>query len=254
MREPLLEAENLGLREGRRVLLAGVHLTLARGQALTVIGPNGGGKTTLLRLLIGSRRPTSGTVRRAPGLRLGYMPQRLTLEPTLPLLVDDFLSLSGGARRSDRRDALRRVGMPWLESAAMADLSGGEMQRALLARALLRRPDLLLLDEPTQALDQTGEADFYALLQEIRRETGCGLLMVSHDLHVVMASADEVLCLNGHVCCRGAPAQVARDPSYRDLFGDGSRGQLAVYSHHHHDHDRDQDQDQDQDEGTADAR
>lgn len=233
MTAPLIETKGLGLRDGRRVLVADVTLTLRRGQALTVIGPNGGGKTTLLRLLIGSRRPTSGEIRRAPSLRIGYMPQRLTLEPTLPLLVDDFLDLSGGTRRADRRRVLERVGMPWLESAAMADLSGGEMQRALLARALLRRPDLLLLDEPTQALDQAGEADFYALIQDIRRETGCGVLMVSHDLHVVMASADEVLCLNGHVCCHGAPAQVAQDPSYRELFGDGSRGMLALYQHHH---------------------
>lgn len=174
MTVPLIEARNVSLREGRRVLLSGVSLSLARGQALTVIGPNGGGKTTLLRLLIGSRRPTEGSIFRAPDLRIGYMPQRLTLEPTLPLQVDDFLALSGGTRLADRQAALERVGMARLHDAAMADLSGGEMQRTLLARALLRRPNLLLLDEPTQGLDQSGEADFYALIQEVRRETGCG--------------------------------------------------------------------------------
>ncbi len=234
MTDILIDVRNVHLRQGRRVLVEGVTLTLRRGRALTVIGPNGGGKTTLLRLLIGERTPTEGVIRRTAGVRIGYMPQRLNLEPTLPLLVDDFLALGGGTRRQDRRAVLDRVGMPWLASASMADLSGGELQRALLARALLRRPDLLLLDEPTQALDQNGEADFYGLIQEVRRETGCGVLMVSHDLHVVMASSDEVLCLNGGVCCHGVPAQVAADPSYQELFGDGSRGMLALYQHHHH--------------------
>ncbi len=232
---PLIRAEALTIRHGRRTVLDQVDLAVVPGEIVTVIGPNGGGKTTLLRALIGAARPNGGRVWRRDGLRLGYTPQKIAVERTMPVTVGRFLALAGGARPAQAA-ALDRVGARALGPAQLADLSGGEMQRVLLARALLRDPDLLLLDEPTQGLDQPAEAAFYHLLAEIRAERGIGVLLASHDLHVVMAASDRVICLNGHVCCSGAPDQVTADPAYRALFG--ARADFALYRHRHdHSHD-----------------
>ena len=201
-----------------------------------MVGPNGSGKSTLLRLLIGAARPDAGEIVRAPGLRIGYVPQKLTVDSTLPMTVDRFLGLAGGdaARRAH---ALERVGIAGLGGRQLAALSGGQFQRALLAQALLRRPGLLVLDEAAQGLDQPGEARFYRLIEQIRAELGCAVLMVSHDLHVVMAASDRVICLNGHICCEGTPTVVSEAPEYRALFGLGTQGALALYRHDHdHDH------------------
>jgi zinc transport system ATP-binding protein len=236
----LIEAEDLGFADGRRSILHHVDLMIEPSEIVTVVGPNGSGKTTLLRLLIGSLAPSTGRVQRRRDLRIGYAPQRLALDRTLPLTVDRFLSLGERATRSEREAALDKVGVPCLGNAQMIDLSGGELQRALLARALLRRPNLLVLDEPTQGLDQPGEAAFYRLIESVRGETGCAVLMVSHDLHVVMSASDRVICLNGHICCQGAPTNVLDHPEYRRLFGRGTEGALALYRHEHdhrHDHD-----------------
>ena len=195
-------------------------------------GPNGSGKSTLLRLLIGAERPDAGRVIRAPGLRIGYVPQKLAVDATLPMTVDRFLGLAEGDARL-RAHALERVGIPDLGGRQLAALSGGQFQRALLAQALLRRPGLLVLDEAAQGLDQPGEARFYRLIEQIRGELGCGVLMVSHDLHVVMAASDRVICLNGHVCCEGTPTVVSAAPEYRALFGLGTQGALALYRHDH---------------------
>jgi zinc transport system ATP-binding protein len=173
---------------------------------------------------------------RRPGLRLGYVPQRLAVDRTLPLTVAGFLALSGGTPAA-AAVALARVGIAELGRRQLAALSGGQLQRALLAQALTRRPDLLVLDEPAQGLDQPGEAQLYRLIDEIRRDLGCGVLMVSHDLHVVMAASDRVICLNGHVCCEGTPTVVSAAPEYQALFGYGTRGALALYRHQHdHEH------------------
>jgi zinc transport system ATP-binding protein len=172
-------------------------------------------------------------VLRQSDLVVGYVPQRLAIDPTLPITVDRFLDLPervGGARK---RDALARVGIAGLEQRAMTELSGGQFQRALLARAVLSDPHLLMLDEPTQGLDQVGEAAFYQLVDEVRRETGCGVLMVSHDLHVVMSASDRVICLNRRICCEGTPSHVALAPAYHALFGRGTQGALALYPHQH---------------------
>ncbi len=200
----LLEATGLGVTLGGHRVLDGVGLVLRRGEIVTIVGPNGSGKTTLLRLLIGAERPDTGRIERAPGLRIGYVPQKLAVDRTLPLTVDGFLGLSGAAA-SARAAALDHVGIAGLGARQLAALSGGQFQRAMLAQALLRRPDLLVLDEAAQGLDQTGEARFYRLIEQLRAELGCGVLMVSHDLHVVMAASDRVICLNGHVCCEGTP-------------------------------------------------
>lgn len=237
MNAPLIEARGLGYGDGPRRILHDIDLTIRPGEIVTIVGPNGAGKTTLLRALIGALRPDRGEVRRKPGLTIGYTPQKLAVERTLPLTVDRFLALGGGGDRAARAAVLEKVGIAGLGPVQITDLSGGELQRAALARALLRRPGLLVLDEPTQGLDQSGEAAFYRLIEWVRRSTGAAVCMVSHDLHVVMGASDRVICLNGHVCCEGAPVQVTEMPEYRALFGLGTQGALALYRHEHdHDH------------------
>ncbi len=236
--EPLISARALTVASGTRVLLDALDFDIMPSEALTLIGPNGAGKTTLIRAIIGTMRISGGTLVRKPGLRLGYTPQKLPLEQLIPMPVDRFMALSGERSKKRRTEMLARCDAQALQNRQMVDLSGGETQRVLLARALMRAPDLLILDEPTQGLDQPGEARFYALLAEIRRETGVAVFMVSHDLHVVMAQSDRVICLNQHICCSGSPGVVAQDPGYLDLFG-GHAG-VAPYQHHHHencDHD-----------------
>ncbi len=235
----LIEASALGFQGGRTIILQDVDLAIGRREIVTIVGPNGSGKTTLLRLLIGAIEPSSGMIRRNGELRIGYTPQRLALDQTLPLTVDRFLSLGEAATPQARADALASVQLPGHAKAQIIDLSGGELQRVLLARALLRRPNLLVLDEPTQGLDQPGEAAFYRLIENVRDETSCAVLMVSHDLHVVMSASDRVVCLNGHICCQGTPTLVRDHPEYQRLFGHGTGGALALYrhehDHHHHD-------------------
>jgi zinc transport system ATP-binding protein len=232
----LVEARGLSMIFGGHRVLDGVDLTLHSGEIVTVVGPNGSGKSTLLRVLIGAERPSEGRVIRMRGLRIGYVPQKLAIDRTLPITVAGFLALVGGPA-ADRAQALEHVGIPELGGRQLAALSGGQFQRALLAQALLRRPDLLVLDEAAQGLDQPGVGRFYRLIEQIRRELGCGVLMVSHDLHVVMAASDRVVCLNGHVCCEGTPTVVSAAPEYRALFGFGTQGALALYRHDHdHDH------------------
>ena len=233
---PLLSVEALSVKVAGRLLLDDVNLEINAGEIVTLIGPNGAGKSTLLRAIIGAQPIAGGKITRKPGLRIGYTPQKLHLEKTIPITVSRFLSLAGHLPKGARAKVLAQAGVEDLRDTQMADLSGGELQRVLLARALLQEPDLLILDEPTQGLDQPGEARFYKLLAEVQHETGVAVFMVSHDLHVVMAESDRVICLNGHVCCTGAPAQVSADPAYQALFG--ARAGLALYEHHHdHDHD-----------------
>ena len=238
----LIAARGLTVRHGGQTVLAGVDFAIAKGEIVTVVGPNGSGKSTLLKALIGLEKAAEGQVTRAPGLRIGYVPQRLHLDPRLPMTVRRFLSLPARVSDADAAAALTRVGVPGLEARAMSALSGGQFQRVLLARALLARPEILILDEPTQGLDQPGVAAFYRLIEEVRGETGVAVLMVSHDLHVVMSATDRVVCLNGHVCCEGTPRVVSAAPEYRALFGLGTGGALALYRHvHDHDHDHQHD-------------
>ena len=238
---PLIFAENLSVRHGEAVVLAGVDFTLAPGEIVTVVGPNGSGKSTLIRALIGLEPAATGRVVRAPGLRIGYVPQKLHIDAGLPMTVRRFLSLPRRVSDAAAIAALARVGVPGLGPRPLARLSGGQFQRVLLARALLSAPQVLILDEPTQGLDQPGTAAFYRLIAEVRAETGAAVLMVSHDLHVVMAASDRVVCLNGHVCCAGTPKVVSAAPEYRALFGLGTGGAFALYRHvHDHDHEHDE--------------
>jgi zinc transport system ATP-binding protein len=236
---PLVEASGVAVRIGRHELLSGVDLELAPGEILSLIGPNGAGKTTLVRVLLGVLRPSAGRVVRRPGLSVGYVPQRLHLDPTLPLSVRRFLTLGRTPREPAALGAaLAEVGAGHLEQALMSELSGGEFQRATLARALLRDPDLLILDEPAQGVDFSGQLELYALIERVRNERGCGVLLVSHDLHVVMAATDRVICLNRHVCCAGQPEAVSRHPEYLNLFGAHAARKVAIYTHEHdHAHD-----------------
>ena len=240
MSDTLVTLNKVDLRYGDTQVLAGVDLVLARGRVTTLIGPNGAGKTCLAKIVLGLIRPSHGEVVRAKDLRIGYMPQHIRIDDTLPLTVDRFLALGAKSRTRGRRDALARTGVAHLRQRTVQQLSGGEWQRVLLARALLREPDLLVLDEPAQGVDVAGQNALYGLLAEVREELGCAILLISHDLHLVMAATDEVVCLHQHVCCSGTPEAVSRDPAYRSLFA-GTHvpaENLAIYTHEHdHDHD-----------------
>ncbi len=238
----LITAENIRVSHGGAPVLDGVSVHVEPGEIVTLVGPNGSGKSTLVKVLLGALRPDSGEVTRAPGLRLGYVPQKLHIDASLPLTVARFLALPKRPPAARLAEVITRTGIAGLEARQMGALSGGQFQRVLLARALLADPQLLVLDEPTQGLDQPGEAAFYALLEEVRREMGLGVFMVSHDLHVVMSASDRVICLNHHVCCQGTPKVVSAAPEYRALFGLGTHGALALYQHDHdHDHEHDHD-------------
>jgi zinc transport system ATP-binding protein len=219
-----------------------VDFTINQGEIVTIVGPNGSGKSSLLRALIGALPPAKGAVKRAPGLNIGYVPQKLQIDATLPMTALRFLNLPKRQDPARIDAALTQAGVADLAHRQMTGLSGGQFQRVLLARALLGRPDILILDEPTQGLDQPGAASFYRQIEQVRADLGIAIVMVSHDLHVVMAASDRVLCLNGHVCCEGTPQVVAEAPAYRALFGSGTHGALALYRHeHHHSHDHDHD-------------
>ena len=234
----LIVVDNLSVRYGGNTVLRHVDLTVELGEIVTIVGPNGSGKTSLLRAIIGATPPTVGQVTLKPGLQIGYVPQRLHIDPTLPITVNRYMRLTGRVGRQDCAEALEIAGVADLQNRQMSQLSGGQFQRVLLARALINRPEVLLLDEATQGLDQPGSAAFYRQIEEVRRDTGCAVLMISHELHVVMSASDRVICLNGHVCCEGSPAVVASAPEYRALFGTGTGGALALYQHDHdHDHD-----------------
>lgn len=238
----LIEAKNIFLVEGDKTLLHDITLSISQGEIVTVIGPNGAGKTTLLNILLGLRKPSEGSIVRKADLRIGYMPQRLQLNPQLPLSVSRFLSLANLSNLNkvtplNIDSALERTGVSHIKHSAMMSLSGGEIQRVLLARALLRQPQLLVLDEPVQGVDVGGQNQLYDLIRELRDDLNCGVIMVSHDLHLVMAATDHVICLNQHICCHGHPQNVSNDPAYLELFGSVATN-FATYSHHHdHKHD-----------------
>ncbi len=234
--ETLIRADGVSVRLGGNAVLEGVDLAIRPGEIVTVVGPNGSGKSTLLRVLIGAVFPTHGSVERGGGLRIGYVPQKLHIDPTLPLTVRRFLNLPRRHRADEIRDSLERAGLQAYADASMSDLSGGQFQRALMARALIDKPNLLMLDEASQGLDQTGTADFYRQVEEIRDTLGCAVLMVSHDLHVVMRAADRVICLNHSICCQGHPEAVTAAPEYRALFGTDADEALALFRHDPHKH------------------
>lgn len=234
----LLEVNNVELVIDSRQLLESVSLQLRAGEILTIVGPNGAGKTTLLRVALGLLQATSGTIQCKAGVKIGYMPQNLQIDPTFPITVKRFLSMAGKERADDGMSLLEEVGATHVIDSPLQNLSGGELQRVLLARALTREPELLVLDEPVQGVDVHGQMELYQLIGRIRDEHHCAVLMVSHDLHLVMAATDRVLCLNRHICCSGTPEAVTNDPAYLEMFGQKALEHLAFYSHdstHRHD-------------------
>jgi zinc transport system ATP-binding protein len=233
----LVEAKAVTFQVGQQTLVNDINLAMADGEIITVIGPNGAGKSTLIRLLLGLIQPSSGQIVRRPKIRIGYMPQRLHIDSNFPITVGRFLRLANASKKAIQL-ALDEVGMGHLADSPLQYISGGELQRVLLARALLRDPDLLVLDEPVQGVDISGQTELYELITSLRNRHGCGVLMVSHDLHLVMAQTDHVICLNNHICCQGHPEHVSNDPAFRELFGQQEAQALAVY-HHQHDHSHD---------------
>jgi zinc transport system ATP-binding protein len=234
----LISARGLVAERSGKPLLANVDIDISPREIVTLIGPNGAGKTTLVRLLLGLEPAAAGEVRRRSGLQIGYVPQRFEIDRTLPMTVARFLMLGTGADGGRAAEVLKEVGAGRILDRQICDISGGELQRAVLARALLRDPELLVLDEPLRGVDFTGEAELYGLIAALREGRGVGVLLVSHDLHVVMASSDRVICLNRHVCCSGIPETVAQHPEYMRLFGPEAARAFAIYQHHHdHRHD-----------------
>ncbi|WP_417815036.1 zinc ABC transporter ATP-binding protein ZnuC [Thalassospira alkalitolerans] len=238
MTAPLIEGRGLSLSFGNERVLDNVTLSIAAGEIMTLIGPNGAGKSTLVKTLLGLQRADAGEVIRKPGLRIGYVPQKLSIDQVLPMTAKRFLTLTRAASRVDCEKVLAQVGASHVIDNQMSSLSGGETQRVMLARTLLLRPELLVLDEPTQGVDVTGQAELYRLIDDIRREFNCAVLMISHDLHLVMAKTDHVVCFNRHVCCSGIPETVRQHPEYRSLFGDQAADAIGIY-HHAHDHEHD---------------
>ena len=238
MNPPLIRIENASLGFDGQPVLEGINLQLEQGEIVTLVGPNGAGKSSLVRLLLGLVQPDSGSVWRAPKLRIGYMPQKLAVHPTLPLTVKRFLQLVPGVKAADIKSALQETGALKVYHSPLQRISGGELQRVLLARALLRKPQLLVLDEPVQGVDVNGQLELYNLIGRLRDRYNCAVLMVSHDLHLVMAKTDEVLCLNHHICCSGTPEVVSMHPEFISMFGPRGAEQLGIYRHHHnHRHD-----------------
>ncbi|MCB1661326.1 MAG: zinc ABC transporter ATP-binding protein ZnuC [Pseudomonadales bacterium] len=234
----LISLDEVSIKIGGDLIIDKVSLAITAGEIITLIGPNGAGKSTLIRAILGLIKITSGRISKAPDLRIGYMPQRLQMDRTIPLNVQGFLNVWRSAHSIDTLTALQQVSAQHLIARPMQSISGGELQRVLLARALLRNPQLLVLDEPVQGVDLQGQTELYQLIKKIRTQYRCAVLMVSHDLHLVMSSTDQVICMNHHICCSGHPERVSNDPAYRELFGIEAVKSIALYAHHHdHSHD-----------------
>jgi zinc transport system ATP-binding protein len=228
----LIILKGAGLQRAGRWLVRGVDLSVRSGEIVTLIGPNGSGKSTTAKIALGVLRPSEGSMQQRPGLKTSYVPQKVAIDWTLPLRVDGLMRLTQDLTDAELQTALQATGADKLVRRDVRHLSGGEFQRVMLARAMARKPDFLVLDEPVQGVDFAGEIALYDLIKTVRDETGCGILMISHDLHMVMAATDHVICLNGHVCCHGTPDSVSNSAAYKQLFGERAGG-LAPYRHHH---------------------
>lgn len=233
----LVSLQNVGVRRSETWLVRGVSMTVEPGEIVTMIGPNGSGKSTTAKVALGIIGADEGTARQKKNLRVSYVPQKLDVNWTLPLSVNRFLQLTNRASKNQMEDALSATETLHLADSQMSKLSGGEFQRVLLARAIIRSPELLVLDEPVQGVDFNGEIALYKLIEDIRNRLNCGVLLISHDLHVVMSTTDRVICLNGHICCSGTPANVASSKEFISLFGEHAASSLALYEHKHdHEH------------------
>lgn len=234
--DPLVQLRDIEVLAGQKTLVTGISLSLKNREVVAIIGPNGAGKTTLIKTVLGLVKPNNGKVTLRKGIKIGYMPQHLPVDRNMPLTARRFLDLAGRFEPSARMSVLEETGIPQIIDSSIHDISRGEWQRLLLARALLKKPDLLVLDEPVQAVDVAGQAELYRLIENVRNRYQCGILMVSHDLHLVMSTTDRVVCINTHLCCEGHPDVVSQDPRYVALFGTGIAETLALYRHSHDHH------------------
>ena len=223
----------MSVKLGNNTLIHDVSLSVSRGEIVTLVGPNGSGKSTTIKAILGIQKPDSGSISSIDRLAIGYVPQKLEINRTMPLTVRRFMRLTQNYTDAAISEALSTTGIDGLQTREIANLSGGEFQRVLIARAIACKPDLLVLDEPVQGVDFSAELEIYQLIAQLRDELNCGVLLVSHDLHIVMAETDTVICLNGHVCCSGSPQVVTSSPEFIDLFGARGSEALAVYRHHH---------------------
>jgi zinc transport system ATP-binding protein len=235
----LLKLESVGFSKNNKWLVEGVSLEVKQGEIVTLIGPNGSGKSTTAKIALGIYKNIEGRVNKFTN-KIGYVPQKISIDWTLPIRVIDFMSLIEEPTDEQINIALNLTSVEHLRNKSLGDLSGGEFQRVMIARAIAKQPDLLVLDEPVQGVDFKGEITLYELIKKISEELNCGILLISHDLHVVMAATDFVVCLNGHVCCSGTPQVVAKNNEYKELFGDRASSILSLYEHKH-DHTHSQD-------------
>ena len=235
----LVKLKNVGYHQNDKWLVKGVSLEVEKGKIVTLIGPNGSGKSTTAKIALGIYKKIDGEVEKYTN-KIGYVPQKVSIDWTLPLRVSDFMVLTENLKDDAIDEALSLTGVVHLKNKNLGNLSGGEFQRVLLARAISKKPELLVLDEPVQGVDFTGEIALYELIKKISDELNCGILLISHDLHTVMSATDHVVCLNGHVCCSGSPIDVARNNEYKALFGEQASQILTRYEHKHdHEHSND---------------
>ena len=228
----LVKLENVGVFQNNKWLVEDVSLNVEKGKIVTLIGPNGSGKTTTAKIALGIYKNIKGKVKKFTD-KIGYVPQKISIDWTLPIRVTDFMQLTHNLNENEIENALNLTGVKHLKNNDLRNLSGGEFQRVLIARAISKKPDLLVLDEPVQGVDFKGEIALYELIKTISDKINCGILLISHDLHVVMTATDYVVCLNGHVCCSGSPSAVANNKEYQKLFGDRASTILSVYEHRH---------------------
>ena len=228
----LVKLKDAGFRLNEKWLVQGVSLQVEKGKIVTLIGPNGSGKSTTAKIALGIYKKIEGEVEKYTN-KIGYVPQKISIDWTLPLRVKDFMLLTDNLDNKTISEALSLTGVIHLKDKNLGDLSGGEFQRVLLARAISKKPELLVLDEPVQGVDFTGEIALYELIKKISEDLNCGILLISHDLHTVMSATDHVVCLNGHVCCSGSPIDVAKNMEYKALFGEQASQTLSIYEHKH---------------------
>ena len=228
----LVKLNNAGFKQNNKWLVEGVSLTVEKGKIVTLIGPNGSGKSTTAKIALGIYKNIEGSVEKYTN-KVGYVPQKISIDWTLPLRVYDFMLLTENIKEEAIDEALTLTGVIHLKNKNLGNLSGGEFQRVLIARAISKKPELLVLDEPVQGVDYTGEIALYELIKRISDTLNCGILLISHDLHTVMTATDHVVCLNGHVCCSGSPIDVAKNMEYKALFGEQASQTLSIYEHKH---------------------
>lgn len=238
-KKTLVKLENASVEKNKKILVKHISLEVKQGEIVTLIGPNGSGKTTTAKMALGINKNFEGSVQRYTS-QIGYVPQKVMIDWTLPIRVNDFMQLTSKINPEEVNEALSFTGVDHLKNKNLNELSGGEFQRVLIARAIAKKPELLVLDEPVQGVDFKGEISLYELIRSISERTNCGILLISHDLHVVMSATDYVVCLNGHICCSGTPKKVANSNQYRELFGDRASTMLSIYEHNHdHSHSTD---------------